>query len=32
MSKSEKLPENIKLEMIGEKRYVRINEALNATP
>lgn len=26
MSKNEKLPENIKLEMIGEKRYVRINE------
>ena len=26
MSKSEKLPENIKPEMIGEKRYVRINE------
>ena len=26
MSKNEKLPENIKPEMIGEKRYVRINE------
>ena len=26
MSKSEKLPENIKPEMIGEKRYVRISE------
>ena len=26
MSKNEKLPENIKPEMIGEKRYVRISE------
>ena len=26
MSKSEKLPENIKPEMIGKKRYVRISE------
>ena len=26
MSKNEKLPENIKPEMIGEKQYVRISE------
>lgn len=26
MSKNEKLPDNIKPEMIGEMRYVRINE------
>ena len=26
MSKNEKFPENIKPEMLGEKRYVRINE------